>query len=161
MAKVEDYTSGRVQEQAAQVLAFLKSAEGSLAGSQQGDLLLAKIQAFQPQLIELTEAGQRIQAAEHCAVGPRACYRNTQGSKFTEAVFLDELAVGMAAVGKAEMVGKEKAMKTLTKYKKNPIVLSTVSGKPMEICRSNTETCICWNMEKRGLMCLSRKEHGH
>lgn len=157
MAKVDDYTSGRIQEQAARALAFLKSANGSLAGSQQGEQLLAIINAFEPRLIDMTDAAQRIEAAHCCAVGPRACYQDNTGAEFTETVFLDELAEGMAAAGKAEIVSKEKAIDTIAQYKKNPLVLSTVSGKPMELCRTSPETCVYWNMEKRDLVCLRRK----
>lgn len=157
MAKVDDYTSGKVQQQAAQTLMFLKSANDSLAGTQQGEQILGVISAFEPRLIDMAEAAQRIEAAHRCAVGPRACYRNNSGAEFTETVFLDELAEGMAAAGKAEIVSKEKAIDTLAQYKKNPLVISTVSGKPMELCRTSPETCVYWNMEKRDLVCLRRK----
>jgi hypothetical protein len=157
MANVDDYTSGRILEQATQALSFLKSADDSLAGSEMGDLMLAKISTFQPRLLDMAEAGQQIQSAGRCAVGPRLCCPNNDQGQFTEAVFLDELAEGMVAAGKAEMVSKEEAMDTLAKYKQNPLVISTVSGKPMELCRTSPETCVYWNMEKRGLMCLQRK----
>jgi hypothetical protein len=157
MATVDDYTSGRILEQAAQVLVLLKSGDDSLAGTREGEQLLAKISTYQPRLIDIAEAEQRIETAHQCAVGPRVCRSNNPEAEFTEAVFLDELAEGMAAAGKAEMVSKEKALDTLAKYKKNPLVLSTVSGKPLELCRSSLETCICWNMEKRGLKCVGRK----
>ena len=160
MAKVDDYTSGRIQEQAAQVLAFLKSADDSLAGSEQGERLRAVIGTFEPRLIDMAEAEGLIQSAHRCAVGPRACHANNPEGEFTEAVFLDELAEGLAAAGKAELVGKEKAMEILAKYRKNPLVLSTVSGKPMELCRTSPETCVYWNMEKRDLVCLGRKKDG-
>ena len=160
MAKVDDYTSGRIQQQAAQALAFLKSANDSLASSEQGERMRAVIGTFEPRLIDMAEAEERIQAAHRCAVGPRACHANNPDGEFTEAVFLDELAEGMAAAGKAELVDKEKAIDTLAKYKKNPLVLSTVSGKPMELCRTSPETCVYWNMEKRDLICLRRKKDG-
>lgn len=157
MANVEDYTSGRILAPAAQILTALKSSDDSLAGTEQGERMLATIHPFQPRLLDMEEAELRIQSAAHCAVGPRVCYPNNPEAEFTEAVFLDELAEGMVAAGKAEMVSKEKAIATLAKYKKNPLVLSNVSGKPMELCRSATETCLCWNMEKRGLKCMERK----
>lgn len=160
MANVDDYTSGKIKQQAAQVLAFLKSANDSLAGSEEGERIEAGIRTFKPRLIDMAEAEQRIQAARQCAVGPRACYPDDPEVEFTEAVFLDELAEGMAAAGNAEMVSKEKAVDTLAKYTKNPLMLSTVSGKPMELCRSSRQTCICWNMEKRDLACMKRKENG-
>lgn len=157
MAKVDDYTSGKVQQQAAQTLTFLKSANDSLAGTQRGEQMLAIISTFEPRLIQMAEAAQLIEAARCCAVGPRACYQNDAGAEFTEAVFLDELAEGMAAAGKAEIVSKQKAIDTLSQYQKNPLVISTVSGKPMELCRTSPETCVYWNMEKRDLVCLRRQ----
>ena len=160
MANVDDYTSGRILEQAAQALAFLKSADDSLAGSEHGERLLAIISAYQPRIIDMAQAEQQIRSAQQCAVGPRACHPNNPKAEFTEAVFLDELAEGMAATGKAEMVSKEKAIDTLAKYKKNPLVLSAISGKPMELCRSSPQTCIYWNMEKRDLVYLRRQSNG-
>jgi hypothetical protein len=157
LAKVDDYTSGIIQEQAAQALSLLKSSGDSLAGSEMGDLLLAKIQAFQPRRIDMTEAEQRIRDATHCAAGPRVCHAGNPQSEFTEAVFLDELAEAMVAAGKAEMVSREKAVGTLAKYRKHPLVLSTVSAKPMELCRTSPETCVYWNMEKRDLKCVGEK----
>jgi hypothetical protein len=147
MANVDDYTSGRIQQQAALVLAFLKSAEDSLAGSKQGKQIEAGIRAFQPRLIDMAEAERRIQAAHRCAVGPRACYPNTPKVEFTETVFLDELAEGMAAAGKAELVNKEKAVDTLAKYKKNPLVLmmapATVTILQMPAARATAGGVIC------------------
>ena len=157
MATVEDYTSGRILEQAAKAMVFLKSGDDSLAGSKEGELLIAQIRPFRPRLLKMAEAEQRIQAAHQCAVGPRVCHANNPDAEFTEAVFLDELAEGMVAAGKASMVSSQKALEVLAKYKKSPLVLSTVSGKPMELCRTCPETCICWNMERRGLKCLSKK----
>jgi len=157
MANVDDYTSGKLLEQAGQVLALLKASNNSLAGSELGALMLAEVRNYAPRLLDMAAAEQRIQAADRCAVGPRVCCCNNPEAEFTESVFLDELAEGMVAAGKAEMVNKQKAIDTLAKYRKNPLVLSTVSGKPMELCRTSPETCIYWNMEKRGLTCIQRK----
>ncbi len=105
----------------------------------------------------MATAAQKIQAARHCAVGPRVCCSNNPEVEFTEAVFLDELAEGMVSVGKAGMVSAQEAIDVLAKYKKNPLVMSVVAGKPLELCRSSQQTCLCWNMERRGLKCVSRK----
>jgi hypothetical protein len=156
MASIDDYTSGRVLQQAAQALSMLKAGDDSLEGTDLGNLLLAEVSKLAPRLIGMADAEQLIRSAEQCAVGPRVCYANNPDAEFTESVLLDKLADGMVAAGKARMVSPQEALHTLAKYKKNPLVLSTVSGKPMEICRSSCETCICWNMEKRGLKCLDR-----
>jgi hypothetical protein len=157
MASIDDYTSGRLLEQAKQALSLLKTSGDTLAGSDLGELMLSTIRDYQPQLLDMETARQWICAAHQCAVGPRACHPNHPEAEFSEAVFLDELAEGMVAAGKAQMVSKQEAIDTLAKYKKNPLVLSTVSGKPMELCRTSPETCIYWNMEKRGLTCIKRK----
>ena len=122
-----------------------------------GDLLLAKIQSFQPRRIDMAEAEGRIRDAAHCAAGPRVCHACYPQSEFSEAVFLDELAEAMVAAGKAEKVSRKTAVETLAKYRKNPLVLSMVSGKLMELCRTSQETCVYWNMEKRDLKCVERK----
>ena len=157
MASIEDYTSGRVLQKARQTLSLLKAADDSLAGTEIGERLLAEVGKYAPRLLDMASAAQQIRAAKRCAVGPRVCYSNNPEGEFTEAVFMDELAEGMVAAGKARMVSAQEAIDTLAKYKENPLVLSTVSGMPMELCRSSPETCICWNMEKRGLPCLQRK----
>jgi hypothetical protein len=156
MASIEDYTSGKIQEQAGRALSLLKASDESLAGTEMGDLMLAQISHYAPRLLDMAAAAERIEAADRCAVGPRACYPNTPGVEFTQAVFLDALADGMVAAGKAEMVSKQAAIEALATYKQNPLVLSTVSGQPMELCRTSPENCIYWNMEKRGLACIKR-----
>jgi hypothetical protein len=157
MANIDDYTSGRVLEVAGQALALLKASDDSLAGTETGELLLSEAGKYAPRLLDMASAIQRLGAADRCAVGPRVCFSNNPETEFTEAVFLDELAEGMVAAGKARMVSRQEAIDTLAKYTKNPLVASKVSGKYMELCRSSPETCIAWNMEKRGLRCLQRK----
>ncbi|WP_156785990.1 hypothetical protein [Archaeoglobus veneficus] len=59
----------------------------------------------------------------------------------------------MVKIGKARMVTKEEAVKTLKKYS-TPIIVSKVSGKYMEICRSSPRECVYWCAERAGLKCL-------
>ncbi|MEN6592066.1 MAG: hypothetical protein ABFC12_02330 [Methanobacterium sp.] len=59
-----------------------------------------------------------------------------ENSEFTESVFLNRLAEGMIDARKAKPAEKEAAISTLNKYPKNPLILSKVSGKYLEICRS-------------------------
>jgi len=157
MASVEDYASGRLLAQAKAILAMLKASDESLAGSPEGENLLTIISVFEPTLLNSAEAVQVIHASTHCAVGERICGPNHPEAEFTEGIFLDELAEAMVSVGRARMVKKEEAVNTLEKYKKNPKMLSKVSGKPLELCCTSPDTCLCWNMEKRGLMCIKRK----
>lgn len=157
MASIEDYTSGKVLKEAGQALSILKASEDSLAGTEIGERLLAEVGQYAPRLLDMASAERQIRAAERCAVGPRVCCSNNPEAEFTESVFLDDLAQGMVAAGRARTVSAQEAVDTLAKYKKNPLVMSTVSGKPMELCRTSPDTCIYWNMEKRGLPCLQRK----
>lgn len=54
------------------------------------------------------------------------------------------------------MVSKPEAIDVLAKYQKNLLVMSLVSGKLLELCRTSSETCLCWNMERRGLKCVQK-----
>ena len=78
-------------------------------------------------------------------------------SAFTESVFLNELAEGMVKAGKARYVAENDAISTLRKYQSNPIIISRVSGKYMEICCSLPETCVYWRMEQCGITCLDHR----
>ena len=157
MASIDDYTSGKVLQEAGRALSILKASDDSLAGTKMGELLMAEVGKYAPRLMDLASAAKQIRAAHRCAVGPRLCCSNNHEAEFTESVFLDELAEGMVTAGKARTVSSKEAIDTLAKYEKNPLVMSEVSGKPMELCRTSPETCVYWNMEKRGLRCLHRK----
>ena len=85
----------------------------------------------------------------------------TQGIKekqfLTESVFLNELAVAMASVGKARMATLEEAEECLQKSSGHPLIISKVSGRYLEICPSYQPYCVYRQAEKRGLHCLQRK----
>ena len=68
---------------------------------------------------------------------------------------MNELAEKMVKAGKARFTSKEEAIRILSKYT-TPIIVSKVSGKYMEICRSHPKTCVYWNAERKGLRCLKR-----
>jgi hypothetical protein len=160
MATVDDYASGKLLAEARQVFSLLNASDESLAGSLQGKALLEATSAWDPMLLTPGEAALAIRASTHCAVGERICGPNHPHAPFAEAVFLDELAEALVATRRAEMVTKEQAIATLDKYKKNPKVMCKVSGKPMELCCTSPDTCIYWNMERRGLECIQRKPSG-
>ncbi|MFA5236575.1 MAG: hypothetical protein WC362_01810 [Methanoregula sp.] len=46
---------------------------------------------------------------------------------------------------------KEQAKTILAKYPENPLHLSKVSGRYLEICRSDPSVCIYWKMRRNGL----------
>jgi hypothetical protein len=59
-------------------------------------------------------------------------------------------------VGKARYVTKQEAIEILGKYRENPLVVSVISGKPMELCRTWPERCLYWRLEKHGISCLDK-----
>ena len=58
--------------------------------------------------------------------------------------------------GKARPVKKEEAVENIHKYRKNPLIVSKVSGKQSEICFTWPKLCVYWNSEKHGLKCSNR-----
>jgi RNA polymerase sigma factor (sigma-70 family) len=156
MATIEEYLSGRLHAEAKAVISLLKASDESLAGSPVGKALLEKVGAFDPALLAPGDAAQVIHASTRRAIGERLCARLHAKAELSEAIFLDELADAMVGAGKARMVTKEEALAMLEKYEHNPKVLSKVSGKQLELCCTSPETCIYWNMERRGLACIRR-----
>ncbi|MCK4716145.1 MAG: hypothetical protein KAT54_05010 [Candidatus Marinimicrobia bacterium] len=156
MANVNDYITGKVLIDTKLALRYLKFVKIPIIGSLIGKKLLNKIKEFEPKLIDLKTASKLIQETEKCAVGERVCKAIHKDSRYTESVFLDELAEGMIKAGKARDVTKEEALNTLKKYLNNSFILSKVSGKDMEICPSSPGECVYWNMERYKLKCLNR-----
>ncbi len=156
MATVEDYKSGLVVKQVKALVSLLTSTEAPSAGTSEGQKLQTLIAGLEPIKLNTDQAAEYINKAERCAVGPRACYGAFDGTPETKSVYLDELADGLVEVGKAGYVSKEQAIQTVKEQGGHPIVISKVSGKHMEICRTWPETCVYWNMEKRKLPCLDR-----
>ena len=156
MANVDDYVTGKILIDTNLVLSSLKFVKVPIIGSLIGEELLKRIRKFEPKLIDMETAAKVIQESEKCAVGERVCREIHRNSEFTESVFLDELAERMIKIEKARYVTKEEAINTLKKkYYINPLILSKVSGKYMEICRTLPKVCVYWNMERRDLKCLN------
>lgn len=155
MADVNDYVRGKILTDTKQALHSLKFVKIPVVGSLIGKELLTRIKKFEPKLIDMETASKLIQESKKCAVGERVCRAIHKNSDLTESVFLDELAKGLVKVGKARYVTKEEAINTLKKYPNNPLILSKVSSKYMEICRSSPMKCVYWNMERCGLKCLN------
>ena len=156
MANVNDYTTGRILIDTKRALYSLKFVKIPIIDSLIGKELLKRIRKFEPELKDIKTASKLIQESKKCAVGERVCRAIHKNSELTESVFLDELAEGMIKVGKARYVAKEEAINTLKKYPNNPLILSKVSDKHMEICRSLPKKCVYWNMKRCGLKCLDR-----
>ncbi|OQX95192.1 hypothetical protein B6I21_06730 [candidate division KSB1 bacterium 4572_119] len=156
MANIQDYTSGKILSQAKLALRLLKFVSIPIIGNLIVKKLLEEIKLFEPKLIDIEVASAIIQKSKTCAVGERACKALHKNSKFTETVFLDELADELVGVEKAKYVTKHEAIATLKKYK-NPIILSKVGNNSFEICRSTPKECVYWNFERRGLKCLIKE----
>ncbi len=157
MAKVNDYVTGRILTTARLALYSLKLTRIPIIGPRVKERLQRRIGGFEPKLADMNTAAELVQQSEKCAVGERVCRAIHKNSEVTEAVFLDELAGGMVKAGKARYATKEEAINTLYRYKKrNPIIVSKVSGRYMEIYRSSPEVCVYWNAERCGLKCLDK-----
>lgn len=157
MATIEDYVSGSVCSQLEKAFAiFAAAGAASLEGSGIGGLLLKNVGVLAPKKLTREDAVQLIRESRVCAVGPRVCMAVHTGAPPTEAVFLDELAEGMARAGRARRVTRAEAVANLERYRKSPLIASKVSGKYAEICPTWARKCLYWNMEKHRLKCIQR-----
>ncbi len=156
MADVTDYKTGKLFKQLEEVFKLLESFKGPLMGSKLGERILEEVRKLNPKLMKIEQASDLIQEAQKCASGERVCRELHKEAPFTEAIFLDELAEAMVEAGKARYVTKQEAIEILGKYKENPLVVSVVSGKPMELCRTWPEKCLYWHLEKHGISCLDK-----
>ena len=157
MTTVREYTSGKICEQIRQALSIMDAApRGQLKGSKVGKALLRNVGALEPRKMKVDAAIALIRNSKTCAIGERVCRCLHQGSPLSETVFLDELAVGMVAAGKARFVNVDAAIDNVRKYHTGPVVVTKVSGKHAEICRTWAKRCVYWNMEKHKLKCIQR-----
>lgn len=156
MTDVKDYTSGKVLRNVKLTLYSLKLIKIPILAFVVKKKLLKGIENFEPKLINIDHASKLIHESDKCAVGERVCRAINKNSEFTESVFLDELAEGMARVGKAQFIEKEEAISTLKKYPENPLILAKVSNKYMEICRSYPKDCVFYNMQRCKIKCLNQ-----
>ncbi|MDY6905927.1 MAG: hypothetical protein SWH61_14720 [Thermodesulfobacteriota bacterium] len=154
MATVEDYTSGRVCDQIKMVFSIYDTAEERLNGTETGQNVLAAINKFEPRKLSVEETIQLVENADQCAIGERVCRAVFTETPLTETIFLDELARGMVAAGKARYATKSEAIDNIYKYSKKSIIVSKVSGKHAEICFTWPKQCVYWNAEKHGLKCI-------
>lgn len=157
MPEVRDYMSGNILTLVTKGFAALKYLKIPILGSIAKNKLNKVLVKCNPQKVDPAYTVKLIEGAEKCAVGQRVCNVLNNGADHGESVFLDELADGLVKTGKAVYVDKETAIKAITVDRKGPIILTRVSGKHMEICRSIAKNCIYWNSEKHGLKCIDRK----
>jgi hypothetical protein len=157
MGTIADYTGGFILESIRKALLFFDSTEGALTQNEKGQRLLENIKEFEPLILSFSQAADYIRNAKFIAIGERVCRVLRPQSLFTESVFLNELAVEMAARGHARMATIEEAEECLLKSAGHPLIISKVSGEYLEICPSYPPDCVFWRAEKRGLHCLQKK----
>jgi len=153
MPTIEDYCSGRILVLIRRAHIALRIGQLPLVGSWTKRTLQERVAPLGIHPVTLDEAGDIIRCCRCCAAGPRVCQPLFPGSSESESIFLDELASGMIGVRKAVPVTKDQAMTILRKYPDKPLVLSPVSGKCLEICRSEPRVCIYWKMRRNGIKC--------
>ena len=158
MGTIHDYTGGKVLVDISKALGVFRSTEGELDRTEIGRKMLGNILAFEPVVVTMARAMEYIRKAERVAVGERVCRTLDPDSDFTESVFLDDMADAMVQAGMAEACSAAEAETALARYPKHPLIISKVSGRHAEICRSSPKECVYWLAEKRGLRCLARKK---
>lgn len=156
MGTIYDYTDGTVLEDIAKAFHVFRKNDGSLANTEIGQRMLDNIKKFEPVVITIEQAMDRIRNASTVAIGERVCRSLHTDSIFTESVFLDELAEAMIQKGVAEPCTADEAEQTMSKYSKHPLIISKVSGRHQEICRTHPPECVYWIAQKKGLTCLTR-----
>lgn len=158
MAEVNDYKTGKILDDIKQAFSIFEFIGSKLGSTRVGERMLEEVKKFDPRIIDMESASQFIQESEKCAAGERVCRALHKHTPLTESIFLDELAEGMVEVGKAKYVTQKEATEILRKYRRNTLVVSKVSGKYMELCRTWPDKCVYWNMQKRGLRCLGKMD---
>ena len=156
MATIEQYQSGKAAKMAKQAVEMIQSTEGAILATEQGEIITNNVRALKPLQLNEKQATGFIEKAQRCAVGERICKCMYPEARRSEAIFLDELAEAMVCAGKANFITKEDARSVIKRYPGFPIVISEVSGKYMEICRSWPEKCVYWNMEQHHVRCIER-----
>jgi hypothetical protein len=151
MATVEDYGSGRILRSIRLAHLGLTAARSPLIGPMIARILEEQMEPLGIHPITMDDAKAIIEGCRCCAAGHRVCQPLFPGSVPSASVFIDELAERMADAGKARMVANNLAIETLSKYPDNPLLLSKVSGRYLEICRSDPDVCIYWKMRMNGL----------
>lgn len=160
MATIQEYQNGMAGKMVKLAVDLMQKKEGPLPECELRRQLIEHSKSMEPEIINLIRANEFIDQADSCAIGDRICYCEFEDVPQTCSIFLDELAQGLDQVGKAKLVSKEEAKEAIGKYVKHPIIITKVEGKYLEICRTHPKTCLYWNMEKKGLKCVTGKSSG-
>ena len=152
MATIDDYASGRIVRSIRYAHAALGFLGLPLVGPVVKRKLERRMEPFCIRPVSVQESGTIIDRSSTCAAGPRVCRALFPESVMSESVFLDALADAMAGAGRARPVTKDQAKETLGRYSENPLILSKVSGRYREICRSDPAVCIYWKMRNKRLI---------
>ena len=158
MPEVQDYQSGEILNMVKKGFNSFKLIKTPILGAIIKNKLLKELNKCAPLKVDVDYAVELIRSSKTCAVGERVCNALHPDSQTGASVFLDELAIAMIEAGKAKAVQKDAAIATISRKSKYPIVITKVSGKYMELCRSVPKNCLYWNSEKRGLKCITRKK---
>jgi hypothetical protein len=156
MATLEDYSTGKAFEDMKTASDIALEMDDEMIESGSADRFFELVGTVEPKTINIEEAAEFVNNSGKCASGERACKALHEGSVHTESVWLDGLAEEMVKIGKAVYVSKEEAIETLKKYPENPLLMTKIEGKYMEICRSNPDKCVFWLTEKKAGNCILR-----
>ena len=156
MPEIQDYKTGEILNMVQKGFNSFRLLKIPIAGSIIKAKMLKVLDKCAAQKVGVDHAIKLIRSSSTCAVGERVCNSLHRGSPTGNSVFLDELAIGMIEVGKAKPVQKDVAIETISRKSQYPIMITKVSGKYMELCRSVPKQCIYWNSEKHGLKCIGK-----
>ena len=157
MATVAQYIAGEVARAVRQAYDIMAEMKGDPAQHPLGSRIIANVQKLKPRILSQAQATALIQEAQIRALGERVCRCRFAGSPLSQSVFLDELAAGLIQAGQAQPVSAQEALAALARYPDQPLVASLVSGGGyQEICRTWPDSCVYWNLERRGVSCLRR-----
>ena len=151
MPTIKGYGSGRVLRDIRYAHFALGCTRIPLAGPVVVRKLEQRMEPLGIRPVTLGEAERLIDASGRRAAGPRIYSPLFPWSACSEAVSLDDLADRLVATKKAVFVTKEQAKAVLARYPQNPLVVSKVSDRYLEICRSDLAVCIYWKMRRAGL----------
>jgi hypothetical protein len=160
MATIDEYASGKAAKRVKMAVETIRTQENPLLETKFADMFAKNVREMDPVAVNGSMASEYILGAERCAIGDRVCQCEFPDAPATCAVFLDELADAMVKVGRAVYASKDEATTALSRHKGRPLVVTKVSGRYMEICRTWPGTCFYWNLEDRGMKCLKKLSSG-
>lgn len=156
MATIEQYKSGQAARSVRLAYETMQALEKPLPETEFAGIFSKNIKALTPLAVDEKQAFEFIKKADRCAIGERLCKCEFPEAPSTKTVFLEELADAMVEARKAKYASKKEAQAALAEHKGRPLVVSKISGKYMEICRTWPKNCFYWNIEKRGMKCIQR-----